>query len=87
VNNLEIKDMKIETGVMVMKDGKAWGVAWEDGRSTSYGWIAPEDAPIHDPRYCKKPEDVTYRESHYVAELRTGKLVQVERRTEVILKA
>ena len=79
--------MKIETGVMVMKDGKAWGITYEDGHSTSYGWMAPEDAPIHDPRYCKKPEDVTYRESHYIAELRTGKLVHVERRTEVILKA
>lgn len=79
--------MKIETGVMVMKDGKAWGVSYEDGYSTSYGWIAPEDAPIHDPEFCKSPEDVTYRGDYNVAELRTGKLVHVERRTEVILKS
>lgn len=44
--------MKIETGVMVMKDGKAWGIIYEDGRSTSYGWMAPENAPIHDPEFC-----------------------------------
>jgi hypothetical protein len=78
--------MKIETGVMVMKDGKAWGVTYADGQSTSHGWIAPEDAPIYDPRHCTKPEDVTYSGSPDVAELRTGQLVHVERRTEVVIK-
>lgn len=77
--------MKIETGVMVMKDGKAWGVTYEDGHSTAYGWMDAESAPIHDSQFCKRPEDVTYRGSPYVAELRTGKLVHVERRTEVIV--
>ena len=79
--------MKIETGVMVMKDGKAWGITYEDGQSTAYGWVAPEDAQIHNPEFFKRPEDATYRDSHYIAELRTGKLVYVERRTEVALKA
>ena len=77
--------MKIEKGVMVMKDGKAWGITYEDGRSTAYGWIAPEDAPIHNPEFCKNPEDVTYKNSYLIPELRTGKLVFVERRTEVIV--
>ena len=77
--------VKIEKGVMVMKDGKAWGEVYADGRSTEYGWMAPENAPIHDPRFCKQPTDVTYEGSHYEAELRTGKLVVVERRTEVII--
>lgn len=75
--------MKIERGVMVMKNGKAWGVIYEDGHSTAYGWMDPESAPIHNPQYCKKPSDVTYRDSHYTAELNTGELVMVERRTEV----
>jgi len=75
--------MKIEKGVMVMKDGKAWGVVYQDGRETNYGWVQLEDAPIHDPRFCKRPEDVTYEGSHYTAELRTGKVVNVERRTTV----
>ena len=78
--------MKIETGVMVMKNGKAWGVAWADGASTAYGWIEPESAPIHNPKYLKKPEDVTYQNSLYVNELRTAQIVQVERRTEVVVK-
>lgn len=78
--------MKIETGVMVMKNGKAWGVAYADGNSTSYGWIDPVDAPIHDPRFCTKPTDVTWEGSQHTEELKTAKLVHVERRTEVIIK-
>ena len=78
--------MKIETGVMVMKDGKAWGCISNDGHSSSFGWIDPEYAPIHNPEFCKHPVDFTYPDSPYTAELRTGKLVNVERRTEVIIK-
>ena len=75
--------MKIETGVMIMKDGKAWGVTYEDGHSTSYGWINPEDAPIHDPEFCKKPADVTYSDSYLIPELEKGMLVAVKRTTIV----
>lgn len=78
--------IKIENGVMVMKNGKAWGVEYSDGRSKSYGWIEPENAPIHDPEFCKGPLDVTYADSPYIPELSTAKLVSVERRTEVIIK-
>lgn len=78
--------MKVETGVMVMKNGKAWGTVYDDGRSTAYGWIDPEDAPIHDPKFCKKPTDVTYDGSHYIRELQDAELVMVERRTEVIIR-
>ena len=76
--------MKIETGVMVMKEGKAWGVVHKDGASTCYGWIAPEDAEIHNQQFCKQPTDVTYKGSHYENELRTGKIVKVKRHTKVI---
>lgn len=75
--------MKVETGVMVMKDGKAWGVEYADGQCTAYGWIAPEEAPIHDPNFCKKPTDVTYRDSPYIKELSTATLVPVVRKTTV----
>ena len=75
--------MKVECGVMVMKNGKAWGKTYEDGHSTSYGWVDPESAPIHNPKYCTKPTDVTWSGSHYLNELETGKLVEVERVTEV----
>lgn len=75
--------MKTEKGVMLMKDGLAWGITYEDGRSTSYGWMAPEDAPIHNPKYCKKPSDVTYRDDHRMSEIKRGKLVRVIRTTSV----
>jgi len=78
--------MKIESGVMIMKNGKAWGVDYDDGRARSYGWIEPEDAPIHDPKYTKTTTGVTYSGSPYIKELLTAKLVNVERRTEVIFK-
>jgi hypothetical protein len=75
--------MKTEEGVMVMKNGKAWGTEYADGHSTSYGWIAAEDAPIHDPKYCTKATDVTHRGSRYYDELLTGTLVKVKRTTLV----
>ena len=75
--------MKTERGVMVMKNGKAWGITYEDGHATCYGWMEPEDAPIHDPKFCKHTTDVTWKGSHYTDELKTGKLVMIERVTEV----
>lgn len=77
--------MKTEYGVMVMKDGKAWGIVYEDGQVTEFGWIDPEDAPIHNPDFCKRPTDVTYEGSPYIEELRTAELVPVGRRTEVVI--
>ena len=77
------KAMKEETGVMIMKEGKAWGVTYEDGRSKSYGWVEPEIAPIHNPEFCKKTTDATYPGSYLIDELKTGKLVKVKRFTTV----
>lgn len=68
-----------------MKDGKAWGKTYEDGHATCFDWMAPEDAPMSDPKYCKKPTDVTYEGSHYFDELKTGEVVAVERKTTVTI--
>ena len=73
--------MKTETGVMVMKDGKGWCVIDADGHSTSYGWMSPDDAPIHNPDYVKHPTDVTWKGSYLIPELNTAKLVRVKRIT------
>lgn len=75
--------MKTEVGVMLMKDGKAWGIIYQDGHSTCYGWMAPEEAPIHNPKYCKKPTDVTYSEDYNIPEIKKGRLVSVVRETVV----
>lgn len=75
--------MRIERGVMVIKDNKAWGEVYSGGHSPSYGWIDLERAPIHDPKYCTKTTDVTYENSPDIKELLSGKLVHVERITTV----
>jgi hypothetical protein len=74
---------KTEIGVMVMKNGKGWGITYEDGQSTTYGWIPPEDAPIHNPQFCKSTTDVTYEGGYLIEELKKGKLIAVERITTV----
>ena len=72
--------MKTETGVMIMKDGKAWGITYEDGHTTSYGWMDPQLAPIHNPEYCKKPTDALCRTSQYYSnELEGARVVPVRR--------
>ena len=76
----------IETGVMVMKDGMGWGIVYVDGHSTCYGWMSASEAPIHNPEYCKKPTDVTYKGSHYTKELETATLVSVVRKTEIFIE-
>lgn len=69
-----------------MKNGKGWG-EWSDdsgpGSSSGGCWMEPEDAIIHDPRYCKHPTDVTYKESPYRNELETARLVRVRRTVTV----
>lgn len=79
-------DIKIEIGVMVVKDGKGWGKTYEDGHSTSYGWMDVTDAPIHEPEFCHKPTDVTWTDSYYVAELKTATLKTVRRTTRIELE-
>jgi len=44
-----------------------------------------ESAPIHNPRFCTKPTDVTYNGSYLIPELLTGEIVHVERTTTVRL--
>lgn len=68
-----------------MKDGKAWGCTYDDGRSTSYGWMDPESAPIRDPKCCTKATDLTYAGSPYISELAKAELVIVERTTTVTI--
>ena len=68
-----------------MKDGLAWGCKIADGQITVNGWMKPEDAPIHNPKFCLDPTYVTYKNSPDIEELLTGKLVAVERTTTVRL--
>ena len=78
--------MKTEKGVMLIKNGMGWGKVYEDGYSTSYGWMPLEDAPIHDPRYCTEPADVTYSGDHNLSEIKTGKIIPVVKTIHVEVK-
>lgn len=84
--NLQNNYVKIETGVMVIKNGKAWGVVYSDGRSTVNGWISPINAQISDPLTCTRPTDKTYSGSSDEEELSTAEVVHVERITELFIK-
>lgn len=77
--------VRVERGVMIVKDGKGWGKVYDDGQVTHYGWMELEKAPIHNSRYLRKPEDATYKNSPYIEELQKGKIVHVERTTTVSL--
>ena len=76
-----MKHERVEEGVMVMKDGKAWGCLYEDGRSTEYGWMDPTEKKVRfsDGRFVTSPTDFTYPGSHYFNELKTGNIVRVKR--------
>jgi len=78
---------KTERGVMIMHEGKAWGLVYNDGKSTSYGWLRPEDAGLYDAASCKNPTDITYQGSPYFAMLSRAKLVYVERTTTVKIQS
>ena len=65
------------TGVVVEKGGRFWGVLYDDGHSRSEGFGPIESATIHNPEFCTKPTDVTYKDSPYVRELSTAVLRQV----------
>ena len=80
-----MKEIKEESGVMIMKNGKAWGIEWQDYNATSYGWIEPIHAPIHDPKFCKKPSDAIHKNSSYEKELLGSELIFVTRITETTL--
>lgn len=78
--------MIIKAGVMIVKDGKGWGVKYSDGYDTSYGWVDFDNAKIYDPRHLQKPEDAASSASSDVYELVSAKLVPVERITETYLR-
>jgi hypothetical protein len=71
--------MKTQSGVMVMKDGLAWGITYQDGRETNYGWMAPEEAELSYPKRVKVPTDLLPYSTQYHEELLTGSVVKVTR--------
>lgn len=71
----------VETGVVAELDGGFFGIQYEDGRSTSYGFGPIEKATIREPRFCRKPTDMTWRDSHMVEPLSRATLKTITKTT------
>ena len=75
----------IKEGVVAEYNGKYWGVQYEDGQSTSYGFGDISNASIGNPKYCLKPTDMTYDPANaggynpYYNELKKATLVKVRK--------
>ena len=81
---MPLKSKSVREGVMVVKDGKAWGVVHADGYSTSYGWVPFAHGEVRDPDCCLEPTDMTSRyDTTARREIAEGRLVRV-RITETI---
>jgi hypothetical protein len=51
--------------VVAELDGKYWGVTYQDGYGTTYGFVSIDDASYHNPEYCEKPTDMTWTPDPY----------------------
>ena len=74
---------KIERGVMVMKNGKAWGTVPSDWGHSPDGWVAPVHGHLCNPKFVRTPSDILSPHSLSKEECDSGKLVPVERITRV----
>jgi len=72
-----------EEGVAVELNGKFWGIEYEDGQCCNYGWVNADKAIITQAEFIKKPEDLTYKNSHYIKELQKGKIVKIKKVTVI----
>lgn len=76
----------IREGVVAELDGKFWGIQYQDSYCTSYDFGDLANATIGDPKYCKKPTDMTYTDSPYTEKLLKSRLVRVRKtiRVEIV---
>ncbi len=71
-------------GVMIMYKGFGWGVVYEDGMETVYGWVNPIDAIIYNTAYVTKPTDILQEHTmHYKKDVQKGKVVLIKKETIV----
>lgn len=72
---------RVENGVMVIKDGKAWAVLYEDGRERNEGWTSIDRGELYDGSRVNKPLDVVWSGSHYRSALEGASVVHAKRTT------
>ena len=71
----------VEEGVVAEFEGKYWGIQYEDGQSQSNDFGPIEKAHISNPKFCKRPEDMTYERDPDISRLANAKLVKVRKTT------
>lgn len=81
----QVVDIEFTRGVIAYKNGKGWGVEYEDGQCTSMGWVELNKAKISTSEFCTSPTSLTYPDSPYVDELKTSKLVRVVRTIKTVV--
>lgn len=78
-------DTSIEHGLMLMKDGMAWGIMYEDPYSVVEGFTDPVDGYLYDPEKVEYIGQITNENSADREEMMTGRLRPVKRITKVKL--
>lgn len=80
------KFKQVQTGLILMKDGKAWLGADTRYEDAADGWGDPTKAELHDPEFCNRPYDISSPPGHLVEEMNKGKFVSVTRTVIVEIK-
>ena len=73
----------VERGVMIVKEGKAWGsvpTGWDHPTPT---WVDPIHGRLCKPEFIRKPSDILSPHSLSKEEIDLGKIMPVERVTQV----
>jgi len=68
-----------KTGVVAEKNGKYWGVQREGNHYTESDFGDISNATISNPKFCKKPTDMTWDGSHNTKRLRQARLRKIVR--------
>lgn len=71
----------VKEGVVAELHGKYWGIQYNDGQVTEYGFGPIEKAHVADPEFCKKPEDMTHKSHPRRGELAQATLRPIQIRT------
>ena len=79
--------MKEVKGVILVKDGKGWGIVYEEkNHCREDGWVDIDYAVIHNAEFCKKPSDILYKGSPQISEVNKGKLMRALRVVTTVIE-
>lgn len=76
-----VRHETVQEGVVAEFNGGYFGIQYEDGQCTEYGFGPIEKATIANPEFCKTPMSMTWKGSHYVHQLEKATLRRITKRT------